>query len=131
MAHRAAVLRTGRTPETSTRQAPPSAQTRAPWPYPEIETTRRLGLKGVRVEGALCAGLTRGVPMGAVPALSWCGEVSLGGEHICIIIIYICIYGAVCRGDTQYEQNPHCYSDYSQYDYLRHDESSRSAVREG
>jgi len=22
------------------------------------------------------------VPLGAVPALSWCGEVSLGGNHI-------------------------------------------------
>ena len=26
-----------------------------------------------------------GVPLGAVPALSWCGEVSLGGIHIFII----------------------------------------------
>ena len=26
-----------------------------------------------------------GVPLGAVPALSWCGEVSLGGIHIIII----------------------------------------------
>jgi len=26
------------------------------------------------------------VPLGVVPALSWCGEVSLGGEHIIIII---------------------------------------------
>jgi len=24
------------------------------------------------------------VPLGAVPALSWCGEVSLGGKHITI-----------------------------------------------
>jgi len=26
-----------------------------------------------------------GVPLGAVPVLSWCGEVSLGGKHIIII----------------------------------------------
>jgi len=29
-----------------------------------------------------CAG--GGVPLGAVPALSWCGEVCLGGIHISI-----------------------------------------------
>jgi len=29
--------------------------------------------------GGGCAG--GGVPLGAVPALSWCGEVSLGGKH--------------------------------------------------
>ena len=40
----------------------------------------------------LCLGLTRGgdgrvgggVPLGAVPALSWCGEVSLEGKDIII-----------------------------------------------
>jgi len=32
--------------------------------------------------GGGCAG--GGVPLGAVPALSWCGEVSLGGIHIII-----------------------------------------------
>jgi len=32
--------------------------------------------------GGGCAG--GGVPLGAVPALSWCGEVSLGGKHIII-----------------------------------------------
>jgi len=33
--------------------------------------------------GGGCAG--GGVPLGAVPALSWCGEVSLGGKHIIIV----------------------------------------------
>jgi len=33
--------------------------------------------------GGICAG--GGVPLGAVPALSWRGEVSLGGKHIIII----------------------------------------------
>jgi len=31
-----------------------------------------------------CAG--GGVPLGAMPALSWCGEVSFGGKHISITI---------------------------------------------
>jgi len=35
--------------------------------------------------GIGCAG--GGVPLGDVPALSWCGEVFLGGKHIIIIII--------------------------------------------
>jgi len=34
-----------------------------------------------------CAG--GGVTLGAVPALSWCGEVSLGGIRIIIISLYI------------------------------------------
>jgi len=33
--------------------------------------------------GVGCAG--GGVLLGAVPALSWCGEVCLGGEHVIII----------------------------------------------
>ena len=32
----------------------------------------------------VCAG--GGVPLGAVPAPSWCGEVSLGGIHIIITV---------------------------------------------
>ena len=32
--------------------------------------------------GVGCAG--GGVPLGAVPALSWCGAVSLGSKHIII-----------------------------------------------
>ena len=35
------------------------------------------------IGGGGCAG--GGVPLGAVPALSWCGEVSLGGKHIIIL----------------------------------------------
>ena len=40
--------------------------------------------------GGGCAG--GGVPLRAVPALSWCGEVSLGGKHI---IIYKPIYSGI------------------------------------
>jgi len=32
-----------------------------------------------------CAGAGGGAPLGAVRALSWCGEVSLGGTHIIIV----------------------------------------------
>ena len=35
--------------------------------------------------GGGCAG--GGVPLGAVPVLSWCGEVSLWGKHIIISVI--------------------------------------------
>jgi len=42
-----------------------------------------------------------GVPLGAVPALSSCGEVSLGGEHIIIIIILIVWYVQQWRGERE------------------------------
>jgi len=35
--------------------------------------------------GSGCAG--GGVPLGAMPALSWCGEVSLGGKHIITSVV--------------------------------------------
>jgi len=38
----------------------------------------------VVVGGDGCAG--GGVPLGGVPVLSWCGEVSLGGRSITIIL---------------------------------------------
>jgi len=34
------------------------------------------------VVGGGCAG--GGVPLGAVPALSWCEEVALGGKHMVV-----------------------------------------------